>query len=65
MTNSFFLSTLIRAEDDRLEQLRRLEGRLLTVGPAGKPSIHGKIDLVMEEIAQLRKDIQECKASNP
>ena len=65
MINSFFLSTLIRAEFDRLEQLRRLEARLLIVAPAEKQRVRGKIESVMEDIAQLSRDIQVCKAGNP
>jgi uncharacterized protein YlzI (FlbEa/FlbD family) len=59
-----FLQSLLRAEQDRLEKLRRLENRMLTVLPAGRLAVRGKIDEVMEEIANLSRTIQEYRATH-
>jgi hypothetical protein len=59
-----FLLSLLRAEKDRLESLRRLENRMYTVAPADKPAMQGKIDRVMEEVASLNRTIQEYRATH-
>jgi hypothetical protein len=65
MALSFFLLTLLRAETDRLEKLRRLEIRLCNVAPLERPGVQSKIDFVMDEIAKLASNIQEHKAKFP
>jgi len=59
-----FLLSLLRAEKDRLENLRRLENRMSTVAPADRPAIQGKIDEVMEAVASLNRTIQEYRATH-
>jgi hypothetical protein len=59
-----FLLSLLRAEKDRLEKLRRLENRILTALPAARPAIQEKIDAVMEEVANLNRTIQEHRATH-
>jgi hypothetical protein len=64
MLDSHFLLSVLRAEIDRLEKLRRLENRMYTVAPADRPAVQGKIDAVMEEIASLNRTIQEHRATH-
>jgi len=63
MTDPFFLLTLLRANIDRLEKLRRLETRLNSVAPIERAAVQRKIDSVEDEIAILSKDILEYKAN--
>jgi hypothetical protein len=62
MRETFFLLTLLRAEIDRLERLRRLESRLRLVPPAERPAVQRNIDSVMEEVASLNRTVQEYRA---
>jgi HAMP domain-containing protein len=62
--DTVFLLSLLRAELDRLEKLRRLENRMHTVAPADRPTVQGKIDEVMEEVASLNRTIQEHRATH-
>jgi len=63
MTDSFVLLTLLRAGIDRLESLRKLETRFRSVAPFEKAAIQAKIDSVTDEIANLNKNIEQCKAN--
>ena len=58
-----FHLTLMRAKIDRLEKLRRLEGRLHLVALVERAAVQGKIDVVMEEIASCNRAIQEYRAT--
>jgi hypothetical protein len=62
MRGSFFLLTLLRAEIDRLEKLRRLESRLRLAPPAERPAIQRNIDSVMEEVDSLNRTVQKYRA---
>jgi hypothetical protein len=59
-----FLLSLLKAQIDRLEKLRRLENRMNTVAPADRPTVLGRIDVGMEEVASLNRTIQEHRATH-
>jgi hypothetical protein len=60
-----FQQSLLSAEIDRLEKLRRLVNRMYTVALADRPAIQSKIDAVMKEVASLNRAIQEYRATHP
>ena len=64
MSQVHYLLTLMRAEIDKLEKLRRLEAQLVLAPPTARPSIKEEIDATMEEIASLSRTVQNCKAAS-
>jgi hypothetical protein len=46
----------------KLEQLRQLEAGLVLTSTEDRASIQHKIDAVMEEIACLNREVEQCKA---
>jgi FtsZ-binding cell division protein ZapB len=63
MPQRFLHLRLLRLEIDRLEELRRLEMKLLTAAPGDRSRVEKSINSVVDEITQLSRAIQELKAN--
>jgi FtsZ-binding cell division protein ZapB len=63
MPQRFLHLRLLRLEIDRLEELRRLEMKLLTAAPGDRSRVEQSINSVVDEITQLSRAIQELKAN--
>jgi hypothetical protein len=62
MQDVILLLTLQKSEAERLEKLRRLEKRLTASLSGEQSAIHKGIEMLMDDIAQISRDIQTCKA---
>jgi len=60
--HTFLLLRLLKSEMDQLDLLRELELKQKASLPSEQERIQHKIDLVMDEISQLTRKIQDLKA---
>ena len=58
----FRVLALMMIEIRKLEHLRQLEAGLVLTSTEDRASIQHKIDAVMEEIACLNREVEQCKA---